>query len=158
MLIKDKLIREMKDPQELEEYIKKTEDIQLKMMVEIVEKYGNEIPYLIKAIKDKHVENNEKEKAEMIFSTVHRCKGMEYDNVHIVNDFITEEKLKSDLKAEERSQSKLHEEINLLYVAVTRTKYRISIPETLMPGYLPPSSQIHIIPSPGKKEANVTWQ
>ena len=65
----------MKNLKELEDYIEKTEDVQLGMMVEIVKEYGNEIPGIIKAIKDKHVENDEKEKAEMVFSTVHRCSS-----------------------------------------------------------------------------------
>jgi len=48
-LIRDKLIKEMKDIEELEEYIKKTEDVQLGMMVEIVKEYGIKIPSIIKA-------------------------------------------------------------------------------------------------------------
>ncbi|MBU2585043.1 MAG: AAA family ATPase [Bacteroidetes bacterium] len=147
-LIKDKLIKAMKDIDELEDYIDKTEDVQLGMMVEIVREYGNKIPEIIKAIKDKHVDNDEKEKAEMIFSTVHRCKGMEYDAIQLVNDFITEEKLekiKEDNKKEGINSSKLNEEINLLYVAITRTRNSIHIPEPLMPIEFPRSSQIHIM-------------
>ncbi len=147
-LIKDKLIREMKDLDDLEEYIKKTEDVQLGMMVEIVREYGNEIPRIINTIKQMHVENHEKEKAEMIFSTVHRCKGMEYDSIQLVNDFITEEKLKKlsdDLKDDEIYSSKLNEEINLLYVAVTRTRNSIHIPEILIPKGVSQSSQIHVV-------------
>ncbi len=146
-LIKDKMIKTMKDIVELEDYIEKTEEMQLGMMVEIVKKYGNEIPNIIKAIKEKHVENDEKEKAEMIFSTVHRCKGMEYDAIQLVNDFISEEKLEN-LKADKKKElhlPKLNEEINLLYVAVTRTRNSIHIPETLMPSEFPSSSQIHVI-------------
>ena len=147
-LIKDKLIKTMKDLDELEDYIEKTEDVQLAMMVEIVKEYGNKIPDIIKAIKEKHVDNDDKENAEMIFSTVHRCKGMEYDAIQLVNDFISEEKLtklKKDKKAEEINATKLNEEINLLYVAVTRTKNSIHIPEPLMPSELPKSSQIHVM-------------
>jgi uncharacterized alkaline shock family protein YloU len=147
-LIKDKLIKVMKDLYELEDYIEKTEDVQLGMMVEIVKEYGNSIPAIIKKIKERHIENDEKEKAEMIFSTVHRCKGMEYDTVQLVNDFITEEKLekiKESIRKEERNAFRLNEEINLLYVAVTRTRNRIYIPEALMPAGFPPSSQIYII-------------
>lgn len=147
-LIRDKLIKEMKDLCELEDYIEKTEDVQLSLMIEIVREYGNEIPSIIKTIKSKHVENDEKEKAEMIFSTVHRCKGMEYDAIQIVNDFITEEKLeklKADVKTGEISVSKMNEEINLLYVAVTRTKNSIHIPEILMPKDFPKSAQIHVM-------------
>lgn len=147
-LIKDKLIKAMKNLDELEDYIEKTEDVQLAMMVEIVKEYGSKIPDIIKAIKEKHVDNDDKEKAEMIFSTVHRCKGMEYDAIQLVNDFISEEKLvklKEEKKSEEINTKKLNEEINLLYVAVTRTKNSIHIPESLMPSELPKSSQIHIM-------------
>lgn len=154
-LIKDKLIKAMKNLDDLEDYIEKTEDIQLAMMVEIVKEYGNKIPDIIKAIKEKHVENDDKEKAEMIFSTVHRCKGMEYDAIQLVNDFISEEKLKElteAKKAKEINATKLNEEINLLYVAVTRTKNSIYIPETLMPILFPKSAQIHVIKTPDEKQ------
>lgn len=146
--IKDKLIKEMKNIEELEEYIDNTEDVQLGMMVEIVKEYGNKIPDIIKAIKEKHIDNDNKENAEMIFSTVHRCKGMEYDAIQIVNDFISEEKLEklvTDIKKDDLNFRKLNEEINLLYVAITRTKNSIHIPETLMPFDFPTSKQIHIM-------------
>lgn len=146
-LIKDKLIKEMKDLDELEDYVEKTEDVQLGMMIEIVREYGNKIPDIIKAIKEKHIDSDEKENAEMIFSTVHRCKGMEYDAIQLVNDFISEEKLEKLKEDKEKSinPDKLNEEINLLYVAVTRTKNSIHIPETLVPKEFPRSSQIHIM-------------
>lgn len=164
-LIRDELIKSMKDLNELIEYIDNTEDVQLRMMVEIVKEYGNEIPGLLKVIKDKHVPNEEKEKAEMIFSTVHRCKGMEYDSVQLVNDFLTEEKLEKiikEQKEEEVNRDKLNEEINLLYVAVTRTRNSIYIPETLMPKDLTKSTQVHVIKVAAEekepvKEAEMTY-
>ncbi len=147
-LIKDTLIRQMTTLGELEDYIQKTEDVQLGMMVEIVKEYGNEIPGIIKEIKEKHVDNDDKEKAEVIFSTVHRCKGMEYDVVHLVNDFISEEKLErlpAEAKKEEATVAKLNEEVNLLYVAVTRAKSNIHIPEALIPKNFQPSSRITVV-------------
>ena len=96
-----------------------------------------------------------KEKAEIIFSTVHRCKGMEYDSVHLVNDFITEDKVERqvmDLGNDEKKMSKLTEEINLLYVAVTRTKNIIHIPEELLPKDFTNRPQINIIKKELKKE------
>ncbi len=149
-LIKDKLIKAMKNMGELKEYIAKTEDAQLSMMVDIVEQYGNEIPAIIKSIKDKHVGDGEKGKAEIVFSTVHRSKGMEYDVVQVVNDFITEEKLKK-LKDEELSKSKLNEEINLLYVAITRTKNIIYIPDIFIPKDFSASPEIRIIKTEDKE-------
>lgn len=147
-LIRDKLIKQMNSLEDLEDYIKKTEDVQLGLMIEIVKEYGNEIPNILKKIKSKHVGDNEKEKAEMIFSTVHRCKGMEYDAIQIVNDFITEEKiekLKAEGKLNNDGFAKTNEEINLLYVAITRTKNSIHIPETLLPEAFSVCSQIHVL-------------
>jgi superfamily I DNA/RNA helicase len=146
--IRDKLIKNMKNLEELEDYIEKTEDVQLGMMVEIVKKYRNEIPGIIKEIKEKHIENDDKKNAEMIFSTVHRCKGMEYDAVQIADDFICEDRLKK-LKKEQQEKSsdaeQLNEEINLLYVAVTRTKNHLFIPDTFISDDFPQSSHIHVI-------------
>jgi len=151
-LIRDRLIRGMKSLGELEEYVEKTEDAQLAMMIEIVKEYGNEIPGIINAIKAKHIGNDEKEQAEMIFSTVHRCKGMEYDAVQLVNDFITEEKLikiQKEKKGNVVNTVKLHEEINLLYVALTRAKSCIYLPEALLPEIHQHSEQIRILKEPG---------
>lgn len=146
--IRDSLIKKMSTLSELEDFIEKTEDAQLGMMVEIVKEYGNEIPQIIKKIKEKHIDSDDKSEAEIIFSTVHRCKGMEYGTVQIVNDFLTEEQVKK-LKQEDkiRNQAKLNEEINLLYVAVTRAKNRLFIPETLMPENFPSIPEITVLKS-----------
>lgn len=135
-LIRDKLIREMQTMKELEEYLSKTEDPELAMMVEIVKTYGNEIPQIIQTIKDKHLKSDNKEEAALIFSTVHRCKGMEYDSIELANDFITEEKLKKaaiELKTGNGNYTKLNEEINLLYVAITRTKNQLALHYSQIP-------------------------
>ncbi|MCC5906743.1 MAG: ATP-dependent helicase [Balneolaceae bacterium] len=157
-LIRDKLIRKMKHLEELEEYIKKTEDVQLGMMVDIVKEYGNDIPEIINTIKERHIDNDDKEHASMIFTTVHRSKGMEYDAIRIVNDFISEEKLEKlsdDAKKGELNDAKLNEEINLLYVAITRTRNRIYIPDALMPDGFTPSKQIKVMRETAKDEIEV---
>ncbi|HVV03919.1 MAG TPA: 3'-5' exonuclease [Puia sp.] len=145
--IRDKLILSMKDMDELEEYIEKTEDVQLSMMAEIVKEYGDEIYGIIKSLKDLHITGDDKSRANMVFSTVHRAKGMEYDVVYLVDDFITEERLEK-LKAREKEMgqplhiAKWNEEINLLYVAVTRARYKLYIPGTLLPRGFPASKNI----------------
>lgn len=145
-MIRDKLIREMKTMKELETYIESTDDSQLGMMVEIVKEYGNKIPGILKSIKEKHVSNEDKHKARIIFSTVHRCKGMEYDTVQIVNDFMTEDRIiKLKHSDEDINIARMNEEINLLYVAVTRTKNTLNIPEKLVPKGFPISNNIHLI-------------
>ncbi len=160
-LVKDSLLKSMKDMSELNDYIEKTEDLQLGMMVSIVSEYGNRIPGIISIIKKKHLDNDDRGKAEMIFSTVHRCKGMEYDEVHLVNDFMTEtklEKLTSDKSADVMNHTRLNEEINLLYVAITRAKNSIHIPDQLMPKEFSRSPQIHIVKTGDEnKQQTKSW-
>lgn len=145
--IRDKLIRSMQTMDALEEYIEKTEDVQLGMMLEIVKEYGNEIPGLIKSLKALHTGDEEREKAQMIYSTVHRAKGMEYDVVHLVNDFITAPKLDRAIAEAKKNKvnldhKKWNEEINLLYVAITRARNLLHIPEALLPENFPASPHI----------------
>ena len=52
--IRDKLIKSMADMDDLEDYVKKTEDAQMGMMVEIVNEYGNEIYSLLRTLKELH--------------------------------------------------------------------------------------------------------
>lgn len=135
--IRDKLIAEMKSMKELEDYIEKTEDTSLSMIVEVVKEFGNKLPFLISELKKHHTTS--KEEADVIFSTVHRCKGMEYDEVTLLNDFITEEKLRKYIKEyggekmDAVYKNRLAEEVNILYVAVTRAKNKLSIPAEINP-------------------------
>ena len=153
-LIRDEMIKQMQSISDLEEYVEKTDEMQLGLMIQIVKEYGNDIPRILNEIKEKHVSDDEKDKAEMIFSTVHRCKGMEYDSVQIVNDFLSEDRLNTILNDTETDfdPAKINEEINLLYVAITRTKNRLYIPENLVPEGFESSAEIHLIKSKNPKE------
>jgi F-box DNA helicase 1 len=132
--IRDKMIASMKSMDELDEYIESTGDAQLRMLVEVVKEYGKKIPGYIKKLKECHLDHDDKGKADMIFSTVHRCKGMEYDEVTLADDFITEERIITQSEdVEPANTARLAEEINLLYVAITRTKTDLYIPEDIIP-------------------------
>jgi len=165
-LIKDKVIRTMRDLNDLEDYIKKTEDPQLGMMVQIVKDYGNRIHGIIRSIKDKHVSNDEKAKAELIFSTVHRSKGMEYDEVELVSDFVLEKKLR-DFKEKVNTvitADKLNEEVNLLYVAITRARNMLHISRAYLPEEFQGNAHIKVIeppaeiPAPGSPVVEVPFE
>ncbi len=153
--IRDPIIRNMKDMDDLEDFVEKTEDMQLSMMAEIVKEYGNDIYPLLQTLKNLHTGDDEREKAEVIFSTVHRAKGMEYDSVELVADFITEARLQKPDKDKEKNEDKeldrLNEEINLLYVAITRAKVQLRIPESLLPQDYTALPGIIVIP--GKNES-----
>lgn len=138
--IKDKLLRSMQTINDLRDYINKTGDSELAILLEIVLTYKNEIPNLLNQLKQKHVSLGDKNQAQLIFSTVHRSKGMEYDEVELLNDFIQEEDLISALKDKslnDLGKLRLNEEVNLLYVGITRAKQKLIIPSIYLPLSLP---------------------
>jgi superfamily I DNA/RNA helicase len=146
--IRDALIRGMGSMSELEDYVEKTEDAQLAMMVEIVQQYENDIPGLLQTIRSKHVGDADRNQADLIFSTVHRCKGMEYDVVELAPDFITEKKLQQLVEESGEAaldRARLNEEINLLYVAITRARNHLHLPETYVAKDFLPSPHITLL-------------
>lgn len=147
-LIKDPLIAGMNHLYELEAYLETAEDHTLRMMLNMVLEYGNALPGLLQQLRNKQVPPAEKHTAEMIFSTAHRCKGMEYDEVTLLPDFISEdklEKLKRDVLLNPLQLMRLEEEINLLYVAITRCRERLYLPELLLPQSFHPGPSITVL-------------
>ncbi|WP_443947046.1 hypothetical protein ACJVDH_08035 [Pedobacter sp. AW1-32] len=75
---------------------------------------------------------------------------MEYDAVLLADDFVTEDKirrLRDDKNARPGQFSRMMEEINLLYVAITRAKNGLFIPDFLLPKHFPASPKIYVIAS-----------
>lgn len=148
--IRDKLVSTMRSMGDLEDYVEQTDDKQLGMLMDLVATYGNEIPERIATLKRMHVDDDKKHTADMVFSTVHRCKGLEYDEVRIAEDFVTDEALSKQLEQDgsPAQRSRLTEELNLLYVAITRARLLVHVPDSLMPGNV--ASSPHIIVTPGR--------
>ncbi len=121
--VNNKFILEQGNFNDLKDYAKEANDNDLKLTCQIVEKYKNNLFKLIPEIKKRNVSKN---KASIIFSTVHKAKGMEYGQVTLTDSFINESKLSND---EELAKIKNpNEEINLLYVALTRTTGKLMLP------------------------------
>ena len=141
--IKNPLLRSMGSIEELGEYIEQTGDAQMKTALELVMTYGEELPHYIEQIRAAHMPQRHRAHADLIFSTVHRCKGLEYDQVTLCDDFIDRRKLldyvdlleqqqKTEVSGQANRQplnpDNVLEEINMLYVGVTRTKQKLNLP------------------------------
>lgn len=156
--IRDKLVSTMRTMEDLADYVEQTDDKQLGMLIDLVETYGNDLHERISTLKRMHVDDDERQTADMVFSTVHRCKGLEYDEVRLAEDFMTDDAISKQL-ADDGSpvqRSRLNEELNLLYVAVTRARSMLHIPEILMPADMPASP--HIIIQPGRDKPTIRTQ
>jgi superfamily I DNA/RNA helicase len=91
-------------------------DQPLKIAFKLVEKYGEKI---IDA--KKIIDSNRRKKSEnyTTITTTHTAKGLEWDEVTIYNDFTPYFAIKGNTK---ENKEKRDEEINLYYVAMTRSK------------------------------------
>jgi F-box protein 18 (helicase) len=108
---------------ELKSYAESVEDFELLSVCKIVETYQYRIPKLVNMMNERAVEPGA---AEIILTTAHKSKGLEWDNVLLADDFpkLVEHDAwisPSDLEPDE---------FNLIYVAMTRAIYNLRFSKT----------------------------
>ena len=126
--IRSDLIASFGSIDDMTRYAVNSGDGEMLIATQIVKKHGN---YLWDGIKFLKQSQSPRNSAKIIFSTAHRAKGMQYDNVILADDFINEMKIRARLNStagNDVQTALLNEEINILYVALTRTKHSIDIP------------------------------
>lgn len=111
---------------EVEEFSKTQEGEHLTTFVNLVDSRGER--QLMWAL-GRSVEEKD---ANIILSTAHKSKGREWDNVRLMDDFVKSRPEKSDDPLErERRDKDSAAELRLFYVAMTRARKAIDIPETV---------------------------
>ncbi|XP_071504710.1 F-box DNA helicase 1-like [Diadema antillarum] len=121
--MKDKFVSRFKSLTALDNYAKSTEDADLQSAIKIVLLYNNRIPNLVEKIKKSVVRSN----GAMLLSTAHKSKGLEFDTVQLTDDYA--DSLVGLLREIPE------DEMNILYVAVTRAKKCLLLNSTLL-GFL----------------------
>lgn len=130
--IKTPSLKDITTISRLKEFVDETEDILLEQGMKLVDKYGKSLLTYVNRLKDVVVED--KNDSDMIYTTAHKSKGMEYDYVIITDDFKDKSYFKTILMnskkggAYDLTKKYVNEEINLLYVAITRSRGEISLP------------------------------
>jgi hypothetical protein len=118
--IKHPMIKNMRSFDELKSYNLMSRDKSLKAQISLVEDYKKDITFLLKDLGTRVTE--EKQKANLVFTTAHKAKGMEYEEVTLADDFLLINEIKEKLSGNKMTLSMACEEINLLYVSITRSK------------------------------------
>ncbi len=116
--IKEETIARFPDYASYSKYGEEADDFEVKALVKVVEQYRSRIPSIYNALKAAEIAEN---RAEVCVTTAHKSKGLEWEQVVLTNDFI-------DLPPEDDDYDR--EEINLLYVAITRAIRAIVLPES----------------------------
>jgi F-box protein 18 (helicase) len=121
-LVKDPFFKQMGSLAKLSEYAKKVKDKEIGALLGVQKEFGPRIPGLVEAIQKAAVGRLEDLGEEGVqLTTAHRCKGLEFDQVVLADDFeefATEDNVPVFLDTQE-----LNEELNLLYVASTRASH-----------------------------------
>ncbi|XP_015983469.2 F-box DNA helicase 1 isoform X4 [Rousettus aegyptiacus] len=134
LAIKDRFIRRWVHKEGFsgfKRYVTAAEDKELEAKIAVVEKYNIRIPELVERIGKCHIEDWDF--AEYILGTVHKAKGLEFDTVHVLDDFVKVPCARHNLAQlpHFRVESFSEDEWNLLYVAVTRAKKRLIMTKSL---------------------------
>ena len=98
-----------------------SEDFEMLNLVRLVETFKNESINIIPSIQRRSVK---KENSDIVLTNTHKSKGLEYNSVTLADDFIKFE----DINEENAQKMNLDEELNLLYVALTRTTNELILP------------------------------
>ena len=129
--IKNQSIRQFDSLADLKNAGEEAKDPELIFLGKIAEEYGERIPELIREIEDRHVPlatpNNLK--GGIIFTTAHKAKGLEFDQVVLTEDYaaLTDDDGQFLKDKEEPAEA----EINLLYVAASRAKRALQVNESI---------------------------
>jgi F-box protein 18 (helicase) len=121
--IKDPLFKTFNTVKSLEDYAATAQDKEIQMLLGIVREYGKKLPEIVRQIKESAVEREED--ADVVLTTAHRSKGKEFKQVILLNDFADFVDTKSVPIAVNTQE--LEQELNLLYVAFTRTMHAIEL-------------------------------
>lgn len=108
---------------ELEQFAKDTKNQDYLNIIKFINTYGDNIFEINKKIKEHLV--TDKKDADIIFTTTHKSKGLEYEQVIMADDFISKKEL-VNIK-NKLSFQRANEELNIYYVAATRAKKAIQM-------------------------------
>ena len=121
--ISDPTLKMMPSWYALEEYVEASGDGEAGALFKLVSKYKNEIPNMVDLLRKTEASQSSEEPAKFVLTTAHQAKGLEWDYVKLCPDFYTF-KDRDGLWQDPRSLEE--QEINLMYVALTRAMYGIA--------------------------------
>ena len=126
-LIQDPFIRDFPSFSAFAEYAESAGDFEVKRLVDVVATYGSQVTSIVPAI---HVAALPPiEGADLVLSTAHRSKGMTLPAVMLADDFPELIGSGGQLLPEDLLD---RQEVNLLYVALTRASHHLQLNSTTL--------------------------
>lgn len=131
--VKNNILSKFDSYWNMKEYADESKDIELLSLIKMVDTYGDSIPEMIDNIKYNTV--TYKNKADVIFSTIHRSKGQTYKRVKILDDVLNindyyNKRYVEHKTLESNEQEDVINESYIIYVAITRSSKEIELPDS----------------------------
>jgi superfamily I DNA/RNA helicase len=124
--VRDPYLRSFRSFQELEELAESADERELKRLAATVLAYQRDVPALVDRICSMHVDleaRRRKEFGGIYFSTAHRSKGLEFERVWLADDYQRLMNRGNEVAVDDVEP----QEINVLYVALTRTRAAVRL-------------------------------
>jgi len=125
--VQDPFMRNFKSAEDFVRYVEEAEEFDLKTRLEIA-RSRPDAERVYNYLRENCVKSQSA--ADSVLTTAHKVKGQEFRRVHILGDFLDVSEVVG--KARKKKVELRAEELNLLYVAITRTLEHLVIP----PGFL----------------------
>lgn len=126
-LITDPVISAYPNWGAFEDDANQSRDGEARMLIKLVEEYKKHTPSLVKAFRANALPTQEG--AKLVLSTAHKAKGLDWDTVKVGDDFSCIDDAISARMANplQRMDAAMEQEINLLYVAITRARKKVEL-------------------------------
>lgn len=125
--LKNKFLARFDSLKEVMEYAHATKDIGLISSVGIIFKYSKDKQNIFDVIqKIKECSTKKEKDCDFRIVTAHKSKGLEWNHVELLSDFPIGK------KGWKKKDINFQEELNLLYVSITRTQCSIDLPEYIL--------------------------
>lgn len=130
-LIKDKYVKSFKDFEDFKSVVSASQDVSGLVACAIVDRYREKVESFVQIIRNQSLPRDVSmtdPRIRYIFSTVHKFKGLEFPSVYLLDDFFIGNLPLSG----ETPGVNCKEEINLLYVALTRAQHSLILNDSLI--------------------------
>ena len=124
--VRDPFLRTFMSFGDLESLAEEADDPELRHLVRVVIDYGHHVPGLIEEIKGRHADVPKyrwHEFGGIFLCTAHKSKGLEFEQVWLADDYLRFYKDGIELAPQEVEP----QEVNILYVALTRARAAIRL-------------------------------
>mgnify|MGYP001627112256 CR=1 FL=1 len=122
--ISDPVLRYFRSWSEAVSYGDDAKDQEIRVLVGLIEEFRHDIPDLVTDLRKNQAQSEAD--ADVVLTTAHKSKGLDWDYVQICDDFEFLEDLEAKLSEDPYAQVD-DQEINLLYVAATRAKREVML-------------------------------